>query len=376
MSILLCLVMVFTCVTPVFADTAATWTAEDFTYGEEEMKVYVGDSKEFSVDAWVVKGLSTAGQEKFAAGNTDIVIPAKDPNGKKVQGVGANAFKGTSSSKPFGITSVVFPETEPVAYGNTTRGDFFIGNAAFRYNNLTALELPEGVVLLDLQCFANNKLLTSVKMPKSMMSIYQGAFNSCGLTSVDFPDQTNLALQIDTMAFPSSKLVSVQLPSNIEKLHQWSFRKTGTKVNIYIDVADKNGLGSYVSTDTSYQMLVYGKDPAKVSFMGDKATLEYTEVTFEAGKTYEPAVTIEGLVKDTDFTVTYENNAAVGTAKAVVKGTGSYYGELELEFAIKSAPAPTPTVPVTGDTAPMALMVALMAVAAAGGLVAYRKRNN
>lgn len=45
----------------------------------------------------------------------------------------------------------------------------------------------------------------------------------------------------------------------------------------------------------------------------------------------------EALVQGKDFTVSYNKNKAVGTAKAVVKGKGSFKGSVTLEFNIRSS---------------------------------------
>ena len=55
------------------------------------------------------------------------------------------------------------------------------------------------------------------------------------------------------------------------------------------------------------------------------------------GSAIEPAVSIEGLKEGEDYTVTYENNIDVGTAKATVTGMGDYAGTVEKEFTITQA---------------------------------------
>ncbi len=58
----------------------------------------------------------------------------------------------------------------------------------------------------------------------------------------------------------------------------------------------------------------------------------------ETGEAVEPAISGKfgdaKLELGTDFTVTYENNIAQGTAKAVVTGIGNFQGEVELTFEI------------------------------------------
>lgn len=117
------------------------WEATDFTYGEWVIggtdKICPSNDTEayLKTTVWVVTGLSDSGKAKLE-NNKDLVIPAKDPDGKKVQGVGESAFKS------MGIKSVKFPENVKTANDTNwdsnvkERGDFFIGGLAFQSNNL------------------------------------------------------------------------------------------------------------------------------------------------------------------------------------------------------------------------------------------------
>lgn len=73
---------------------------------------------------------------------------------------------------------------------------------------------------------------------------------------------------------------------------------------------------------------------------------------FYSGAALEPSVVVSNhtgtalLVKDVDYTVSYENNAAVGTGKAIVSGIGAYRGVVTNTFAIYAAPA-APAMPAT-----------------------------
>ncbi len=57
------------------------------------------------------------------------------------------------------------------------------------------------------------------------------------------------------------------------------------------------------------------------------------------GEAKTPSVTVTGLTQDTHYTVSYENNVAAGTAKAIVTGIGNYAGKVEKEFTINKAAA-------------------------------------
>ena len=57
-----------------------------------------------------------------------------------------------------------------------------------------------------------------------------------------------------------------------------------------------------------------------------------------------PAVTIDGLVENMDFTVSYDNNLNAGIAKAVVQGIGNYTGNREVTFTIGQSPLPSASI--------------------------------
>lgn len=284
---------------PAALDTS-TWLPEDFTYGEEAFELYPAgeQGKKIVVNAWVITGFSESGSAK-AAENKDLVIPAADPNGKKVQGVGKNAFL-----KAY-LDSVTFPENVTAPWddstwnsfgkGLTERGDFFIGYASFRYNNFKTLDLPYGVIYLDTYAFANNTLLESSNFPKSVMQIRTGAFYKCALTSITFAPVNDFGLQLDAQTFGTNKLTEVQLPSNTEKLDKWTFiqntgmepitsgtsaEKKGGLVYLYID-AEK--VGSFVNTSSVVHKIILGKMPVPAK--------DWCEDHF----TYSDATTITGL---------------------------------------------------------------------------------
>lgn len=234
----------------------SVWTPDDFIYGEETYELYPASEmgKKISVTAWVVKGFSESGEAKSGV-NKALVIPAKDPNGKIVQGVGKNAFNKK------GLVSLTLPENVKTAWddaawddgkGLTERGDFYIGYGAFRYNNFTSLDLPDGIIRIDTYGFANNTELISVKLPKSLMWIGQGAFYKCALSSVEFPAETDFKFQMDAQAFSGNKIKAVQIPANTEKLDKWVFiQNTGMEPVTSGTSAEKKGGIVYMYTTAS-----------------------------------------------------------------------------------------------------------------------------
>ena len=125
-------------------------------------------------------------------------------------------------------------------------------------------------------------------------------------------------------------------------------------------IASVNGIESAGYTGQVNVEFTIEKDPEEPGYIliplkGTDVTLEGTQFSY-TGQAIEPKVTVkvEGkeLVRDRDYTLTYENNVQVGTAQAVVKGiataseTVGYSGEVKLPFTIVPAQqAPEATEP-------------------------------
>ena len=211
----------------VYLTDNSVWTADDFTYTEQGFALYpaseYSSTKNFKV--WVINGLSESGTAKLAV-NKNLVIPTVDPDGKKVQGVGDNAFKN------LGIISLELPRNVKVAYddsiwsakfeGVTERGDFFIGASAFYGNKLTNLELPEGVIYVGGNAFGKNTL-TTVKLPATLMMVGNQGFARNSISSLEFAARTDFPFQADNNAFAMNQVRAVQIPANTEKMTKWAF---------------------------------------------------------------------------------------------------------------------------------------------------------
>lgn len=266
----------------VYLTDDSVWTAEDFTYGEESFALYPADdySSVPNITAWVVTGLSETGEAKIGT-NKDLVIPAEDPDGRKVQGVGASAFYRQ------GITSLTLPEGVTTAWDDawgtdeavTERGDFFIGASAFLGNELTTLELPEGVIYIGNNAFGLNKNLLMVKFPETVMQISNQAFAQCSIVSLVFPENTDFPLQIDAMAFGANDIVAVQIPGDLEKLDKNAFVKnTGIDGAVALYLGGEKG--GFVATSKYHTVITDEEIPAKLAPWGvDDFTYDGTVIT-------------------------------------------------------------------------------------------------
>lgn len=225
------------------------WTAEDFEYEEMTTEAFQGNNNEekMTITSWAVKGFSEDGEKKLES-NKDLVIPAVDPNGKKVTGIAKAAFKGK------GIESLSLPTDVMADYKGawndtvTSRGDFVIGYEAFRKNNLTSVTIPNGTIWIDTYAFADNKLET-VSFPKTIMNIGQGSFYKNEIKTVGFPESCDFQLTILAQAFMSNKIEAVQLPLNTEVVDKFAFvQNTGNEAITNGTAAEKKGGLVYMYT--------------------------------------------------------------------------------------------------------------------------------
>ncbi len=227
---------------------ASVWDANDFEYTDysstQNAAFYqLGNdmSKRLTATFHVVKGPSEVGTAKLAV-NKDLVIPAEDPEGKKVQGVGNSAFKG------MGITSVKFPEN--VVTDNDTgfddsvtrRGDFVICSSAFQTNDLTEVKLPLGVFVVENNAFNGNANLKKVEFPETIFTIQNTSFFKCAIEEVVFPEKTDFGSSIGNMAFATNKIKTVKLPQNVLVVNKYAFlQNTGMEEITTGTAAEKKG---------------------------------------------------------------------------------------------------------------------------------------
>lgn len=98
-------------------------------------------------------------------------------------------------------------------------------------------------------------------------------------------------------------------------------------INVGRATVTVTGIGNYTGTVSK----TFTIEPAS---MTDKTVkLSYTTATY-SGKAKTPSVTISGLNKDTDYTVSYSNNTKVGKAKVTITGQGNCEGSTYMTFKI------------------------------------------
>ena len=137
----------------------------------------VADATEFEVESIVASvglAFSTEGCEPGTCKvigigtctDTELVIPARSPDGDMVVGIGEEAFWTCHH-----LTSVILPE-----------GLVTLENLAFAgCNGLTSMVIPDGVTSLGAYAFGYCSNLTRVAIPNSVEIIGEAAFYGCEL---------------------------------------------------------------------------------------------------------------------------------------------------------------------------------------------------
>lgn len=299
------------------------WEAADFTYGEwaidkNDMVCPSNDTEAYlKTTVWVVTGLSDSGKAKLE-NNKDLVIPAKDSDGKKVQGVGKEAFK------KMGLTSVQFPENVKTANDTNwdssvkERGDFFIGNLAFQGNDLKEVTLPEGVFYVATNGFSRNPNLKEVTFPSTIKLIGNSAFAACAIEKLNFSENTDFPLAIDNIAFFSNKIKSVWLPDKTEKVTNMAFRNNTGVENGIVHLYIPKTKGNYVDNNTYQKPFVGDAIPAEAWAEKPWGTVHFTfDGTTITGLSESGKIKIQN---DTNL-VLPDQNAAGEDVTAIGNGT-------------------------------------------------------
>lgn len=134
-------------------------------------------------------------------------------------------------------------------------------------------------------------------------------------------------------------------PSNYT--YQWYYSNSitgsgyiisGAKSSTYSVKADTNfngryyfckvSNGQYTVNSSRARITVNQKNISGMNVLLDRNSFKYS------GQPCKPLVTISGLTKEKDYSVSYKNNVNAGTATVLVSGKGNYEGTIEKSFSI------------------------------------------
>lgn len=165
----------------------------------------------------------------------------------------------------------------------------------------------------------------------------------------------DLTVTVDDIAFgetptPVVKLGAVEIPAtaNTKKANytvtyddgQTTPSDTAGEHSVTISVPETNGSGNIAATgEVTSKTVKYNVAQAVMSAANTEVTLSATTLAY-SGKELKPTITVKvgetALAANTDYTVTYENNINVGTAKVTIEGTGNKFtGTITKTFQIK-----------------------------------------
>ncbi|MBP5501237.1 MAG: leucine-rich repeat domain-containing protein [Bacteroidales bacterium] len=285
------------------------------------------------------------------------------------------------------LTSVTFPESMTS-----------IGMHAFSYcPNLTSVTI-EGATTIAKLAFAYCPALSSVTITKDVYFIGNDVFYQC--INVDnvylYADPDNLSwAEADCNDFKASKATKCHVYADYRDKYEDKF-KNFVNVTFVGDIKEVSsnditisGISNVTYTGKAVEPIVVA-DGDKTLELGTDYTITYTnninvgtaKATIEGIKLYiftkeveftiapkqissatitlsqaeyeytGKAITPEATVKDgdatlklnTDYTITYADNTAAGTAKITIAGKGNYTGTVEKTFTIKTTSTPIATI--------------------------------
>lgn len=197
---------------------------------DTEYLTYLKISDENGDEAYAVTGIA-ATDVKY------IKIPSAH-DGLHVTQIADNAFDNILDLK-----YVIIPE-----------GVVSIGDAAFRYCfNLKSIAIPESVILIGERAFWDCQRLECVSAA-NISAINYGEFLGCeSLTAFEIPDGV---ISIEIAAFEScTALKSVTIPASVQAIYHAAFRRCENLSDIYDGTkaqwnAVSKEVGRYINTDT------------------------------------------------------------------------------------------------------------------------------
>ncbi|PTX59489.1 leucine rich repeat (LRR) protein [Kordia periserrulae] len=296
------------------AYTAAGWNIFRTINGITQFRV----GSEFTENNFNYKVIAINPNEVEITGGTnipqDLVIDASvttEGTSFSVVRVGQRAFENKN------LTSVQFPNTMRI-----------IDDFSFQNNQLTSLTIPTSVIVIDFRAFRLNQI-GSVVIPNSVTFLGNGVFEANNLTSVTISENITT---IQAQTFRSNQLTTVTIPANINLIQESSFRNNpltevivlnssppaltgndpflGIRGNIALTVPTTTELNYLVSGWTGFAS-INGQDPAFFNeFVDTNATYRITALNPNEVTIVESTITGELIVPTSasdgteNFTVT------------------------------------------------------------------------
>ena len=151
--------------------------------------------------------------------------------------------------------------------------------------SLENIIIPEGTFIIGVYAFSGSKI-KSVKFPKSLKHLHDGAFEGCGrLTRVDFSLSAEL-LSIGANAFSNTGLLELIIPDGVEEIGYGAFSVCRSLMRAYVPSGVKSMDWNIFEGCSSLKTItVGGKIPAR---WGDR--WNGSEAAVQSGKAFASAI--------------------------------------------------------------------------------------
>ncbi len=234
-----------------------------------------------------------------------------------------------------------------------------IGERAFTNSGITNLTIPAGVTEIPESMCQECSSLTSVTMKGPVTSIGDQAFYYCySMGSFTFPETVT---SIGSLAFGNcERLTEVRIPAAVTTIEELAFTSCESLMSIYFygNAPELEVNGEYFFSnwdDGEFWGTIYVSDIDAGGYNEEPWTsmnivylnsIETAEIilnegnvcNYNGGNPVEPSVKVKIentiLNPESDYTVSYENNTEIGTAKVTITGRGDYRRSTTKEFQI------------------------------------------
>ncbi len=277
-----------------------------------------------------LKSISDSAFE-FCSGLTDVTIP------NSVTSIGAFAFYGCK-----GLQSITIPSSvkridlyafkgctglESVTLPNSIKS--IADYAFFCCKGLKSVNLSDGIKSIGEGAFSDCTALTAIYIPQSVTSIKEEAFYRCkALTDVYFGGSQKDWQAISIKGYFNGCLTKAKIHYGFvhsASNHAWD---GGVPVSPATLTADGTAVQHCCICDKTKEAVV---------FRPGSIRLKKTEYVYN-GKVRKPSVVVENtageVIPNTEYTVSYAKNKAVGKATVTIKFKGKFSGTKKLSFKI------------------------------------------
>lgn len=280
-----------------------------------------------------------------------------------VKNIESNAFYGCSISEfdfsctdnvpsgafqESGITSVKIGENKENYELKQAVGSY----GFYGCENLTTAAVGGNVNEISSKAFASCPNLETVIIADSVEEIAEDAFDDSDSITIVCTSGSYAQVYAEENNIRVTTLVIESIPNQVytgKKIKpdlsvSVSSKKLVNIIDYSVSYSNNINVGTasaVVSGKGDYSMLITKTDFAIVARNIAEANIIRIPTQELEGKSCCPALTIvyngKGLVKGTDYSVTYSNNTKAGTGTASVKGLGNFKGNIDVNFKIKEA---------------------------------------